>query len=418
MRYLKSINELFRSLSFNNNIATPFTGTSNSPVSRFMEYEAGNKSGWKLVGMRPVDEHGNPARSKSGMEMMEIPIKKFTVDNNADYDLMKKVITAALGEIGNLPWIEDYNFPGNKAYATIYLAKLAMEFNGKLYAPVFEYPSLNKFGDSFWIGTMLDAKYVDVKDKEEMTTKKEKELVMSAKTIVILPDDVSDAEIKRASLAQLNSSIYNRWLMDCEERKKENLPLRKEPKPISPIMYDTQHAIIRDTGEKNFFLIYKQNSKEDPINFVLRTIGKKNITTDLIRKGKVDNVAIATTREMGKFFNLAPTDPKLKKFYYLPTKGNENPDLLPLKEGEYAGFTPLELIAVFPLKKKDQLYREISVLALRGPKAGRPISIKIMRGDKVQVPRTYAGATIYNIAEVTTIDFEDKKRVPVKWLEK
>jgi hypothetical protein len=417
MKYLKSINELFRSLSFNNNIATPFSGTSNSPISRFMEYEAGNKSGWRLVGMRPVDEYGNPARNKSGMESMEIPIKRFTVDNNADYALMKKVIIAALGEIGNLPWIEDYNFPGNKAYATIYLAKLAMEFNGKLYAPVFEYPSLNKFGDSFWIGTMLDAKYVDVRDSEEMTTKKEKELVMSAKTIVILPDDVSDAEIKKASLAQLNSSIYNRWLMECEERKKENLPLRKEPKPINPLVYDTQHAIIRETGEKNFFVIYKQNSKEDPINFVLRTIGKKNITSELTRKS-VSSDYETKRASSGKFFNLAPTESKLKKFYYLPAKGNENVDLIPLKEGNYVGFTPLEIISVFPPKIKNQVFREVSVMLLRGPKIGKPTTIKLMSGDKVFVPRLYSGETLYNEAEITRIDFEDKKRVPVRWIEK
>jgi len=411
MKYLKSINELFRSLSFNNNIATPFTGTSNSPISRFMEYEAGNKSGWRLVGMRPVDEHGNPARSKSGVEMMEIPIKKFTVDNNADYDLMKKVITAALGEIGNLPWIEEYNFPGNKAFATIYLAKLAMEFNGKLYAPVFEYPSLNKFGDSFWIGTMLDAKYVDVKDREEMTTKKEKELVMSAKTIVILPDDVSDSEIKRASLAQLNSSIYNRWLMDCEQRKAEGLPLRKEPKPISPLVYDSQHGIIRETGEKNFFVIYKQSSKEDPINFILRTIGKKNIVSDVVRKGKVDVVSKDTSREMGKYLNLAPSDNKLKTFYYSPNEKNQNKDLLP-------GFNRLEIVHVFPPKNKNQTFREVSVLLFRGPKAGKIISIKLESGDKVRVPRLYAGELLFNDAIITSIDQEDKKRVPVKWTEK
>ena len=411
MKYLKSINELFRSLSFNNNIATPFTGTSNSPISRFMEYEAGNKSGWRLVGMRPVDEHGNPARSKSGVEMMEIPIKKFTVDNNADYDLMKKVITAALGEIGNLPWIEEYNFPGNKAFATIYLAKLAMEFNGKLYAPVFEYPSLNKFGDSFWIGTMLDAKYVDVKDREEMTTKKEKELVMSAKTIVILPDDVSDSEIKRASLAQLNSSIYNRWLMDCEQRKAEGLPLRKEPKPISPLVYDSQHGIIRETGEKNFFVIYKQSSKEDPINFILRTIGKKNIVSDVVRKGKVDVVSKDTSREMGKYLNLAPRDNKLKTFYYSPNEKNQNKDLLP-------GFNRLEIVHVFPPKNKNQTFREVSVLLFRGPKAGKIISIKLESGDKVRVPRLYAGELLFNDAIITSIDQEDKKRVPVKWTEK
>lgn len=415
MKYLKSINELFRSLSFNNNIATPFSGTSNSPISKFMEYEAGNKSGWRLVAMKPVDEHGNPTRTKSGMEVREIPIKRFTVDYNADYDLMKKVITAALGEIGNLPWIEDYNFPGNKAFATIYLAKLAMEFNGKLYAPVFEYPSLNKLGDSFWIGTMLDAKYVDVKDGEEMTTKKEKELVMSAKTIVILPDDVSDAEIKRASLAQLNSSIYNRWLMDCEQKKAEGLPLRKEPKAISPLVYDTQHAIIRETGEKNFFIIYKQSSKEYPINFVLKTIGKKNITTELTRKS-VSSDYESKRASSGKFFNLAPTDAKLKKFYYLPAKGNENSDLVPLKEGVYAGFTPVEIISVFPPKIKNQVFREVSVMLFRGPKAGKPITIKLMSGDKVFIPRLGITETLYNEAEITRIDFDDKKRVPVRWI--
>jgi hypothetical protein len=291
-----------------------------------------------------------------------------------------------------------------------------MEFNGKLYAPVFEYPSLNKFGDSFWIGTMLDAKYVDVKDREEMTTKKEKELVMSAKTIVILPDDVSDSEIKRASLAQLNSSIYNRWLMECEERKKENLPLRKEPNPISPLVYDTQHAIIRDTGEKNFFLIYKQGSKEDPINFVLRTIGKKNITSELTRKS-VSLDYESKRASSGKFFNLAP-EPSLKKFYYAPGPGNENVDLAPLKEGEFAGYTPLEIISVFPPKIKNQTYREVSVMPLRGPKIGKPITIKLKSDDKAHIPRLYMGKPVYNEAEITRIDFDDKKRVPVRWIEK
>jgi len=382
-----------------------------------MEYESGNKSGWRLIAMKPVDEHGNPARTNSGMEVREIPIKRFTVEYNADYDLMKKVITAALGEIGNLSWIEDYNFPGNKAFATIYLAKLAMEFNGKLYAPVFEYPSLNKIGDSFWIGTMLDSKYVDVKDSEEMTTKKEKELVMSAKTIVILPDDVSDAEIKRASLAQLNSSVYNRWLMECEQKKAEGLPLRKEPRPISPLVYDTQHAIIRETGEKNFFIIYKQNGKEDPINFVLRTIGKKNITSELTRKS-VGSDYESKRASSGKFFNLAPTEAKLKKFYYLPVKGNQNSDLVPLKEGAYAGYTPVEIISVFPPKIKNQVFREISVMLLRGPKAGKPTTIKLMSGDKVFIPRLGISETLYNEAEITRIDFDDKKRVPVRWIEK
>jgi hypothetical protein len=264
---------------------------------------------------------------------------------------------------------------------------------------------------------MLDAKYVDVRDSEEMTTKKEKELVMSAKTIVILPDDVSDAEIKKASLAQLNSSIYNRWLMECEERKKENLPLRKEPKPINPLVYDTQHAIIRETGEKNFFVIYKQNSKEDPINFVLRTIGKKNITSELTRKS-VSSDYETKRASSGKFFNLAPTESKLKKFYYLPAKGNENVDLIPLKEGNYVGFTPLEIISVFPPKIKNQVFREVSVMLLRGPKIGKPTTIKLMSGDKVFVPRLYSGETLYNEAEITRIDFEDKKRVPVRWIEK
>lgn len=411
MKYLKHINELFISQSFKNNVATPFNGVSKSPISRFMEYESGNKSGWRLVAMRPVDEHGNPSRDKGGKLLPDIPIKQFVDNYNADYILMKNVIAAALGEIGNQPWIEDYNFPGNKAFATIYLAKLAMEFREKLFTPIFDYPSLNKIGDSFWIGTMLDNKYVDIKDGENMITRKEKELVMSAKTIVILPDDISDSEIKKASLAQLNSSIYNRWLMDCEQRKAEGLPLRKEPKPISPLVYDSQHGIIRETGEKNFFVIYKQSSKEDPINFILRTIGKKNIVSDVVRKGKVDVVTKDTSREMGKYLNLAPSDNKLKTFYYSPNEKNQNKDLLP-------GFNRLEIVHVFPPKNKTQTFREVSVLLFRGPKAGKIISIKLDSGDKVRVPRLYAGELLFNDAIITSIDQEDKKRVPVKWTEK
>ena len=189
-----------------------------------------------------------------------IKTKDFLYDNSAidQLDIIKSSITAALGEIANQSWIDGVKFSNNKAYATIYLGRLGLIFGDKYYTPILRYPK-GRQGNTFWISA--------TNDKGNF----------SAKTIIITEADISDVGIEHNAIAIQNATYYRQWLELNEERRKDNLTLIREPKKVNDREFIKSHEIIRNTGEKSFFVIYILGSRYNAIDFA-RKAGGANIS--------------------------------------------------------------------------------------------------------------------------------------------
>lgn len=392
MKYLKSfeINEISKSENYLKITSTPYNGNEPTSISRFVEYTSENKNGWKLTSFQPVDEHSNP-RGK------ELNLKQFSNKYpTADFNGIKLAITSALGEMGIQKWIEEFKFVANKKYACIYLGKLGIKFEDELFAPILEYPASGKKGDSFWLSASMGFDEVGHR-------------IMVARTVLIHPDHISDSEIERASLSLLNNSRIKAWEDENERRRISNEIVSKiMPRHITEREFYPQLEIIRDNGERNFFICYIDGvSEKNIVSFAKRSVtGETEATLPVSTSSSKDNRE--AKRQHGKFFNLAPTDKSLRIFQYYNTDiNNKN---LPLNK-----YTFLE-IQTFGKPTYTKNYREVSVRDIR---TNKTFALKLKIGDKIKVPRLYDNKISYNEAEIilTPPESINSKRIAVKWLD-
>ena len=393
---IQKIDELLKSETYKKVISIPDSGEGFSDLSRFVEYSSTNKNGWKIIAMHPVDPNGNP-------EGKEIEIKKFVVLQSANLEEIKKSITVALGAMGNQEWIDRYEFPSNKAYAVIYLGRIAIQMNDKYYCPIFEYPGSGKKGDSFWISATTN--------KGEHGS-----ISYSARTVVVHPDSISNAELQHAGLAQLNASRVKAWQEANEKIKEEGGHV---PRSITEREYFPSLEIVREPGEKTFFIIYRNTLPDkDLINFARSAVTGETFTTEFVRKGATENEGNKRERAShSKFFDLDPTDERLMVFKYFNPEGqNKNPALQP-------GWNLLTLVkgTIFKPGAYTQEHRDISVKLLNKPTT---LTLRVKVGDKLKVPRIAKGSeklpnrVVHEEAEVTRTENIpiNKKRIAIRFI--
>ena len=391
MKYLKQfdlIQELSKSDNYFKITATPYTSEVSSELSRFVEYTSNHKNGWKLLAFQQVDENSNPRGKELNLNHFS---KKYPT---ADFPEIKLAITTALGEMANQRWIDEFNFVANKKYACIYLGKLGIKFGDEYYSPILEFPASNKKGDTFWLSGSLGTDEVGNR-------------IMVARTVLIHPYDISDAEIESSSLMMLNNSRLKMWEEENIKRKESGeLASKIMPRRISEREYYPQLEILRDNGEKSFFICYLDGvSEKNAVAFAKRSVTGES--APVIRKTEVKEKG-DFKREHGKFFNLAPSDKSLRIFQYYNT--NPNNKSLPLNK-----YTFLE-IQTFGKPTYGKTFRDVSVKDI---KTGKTFAMKLEVGDKVKVPRLYDNKISYNEAEIITTPAEpiNSKRIAVKWLE-
>ena len=87
MRYLKSINELYKSPGYLNRISTPDSETGDINLSRFVEWTPKYTQGWELLGMREVDEDGYELSDRY------IAIDKFIFEQKLSLNIIKSPFT-------------------------------------------------------------------------------------------------------------------------------------------------------------------------------------------------------------------------------------------------------------------------------------------------------------------------------------
>ena len=404
MKYIlpfDKIDELIKSDNFIKFTSTPYSTDGLSPESKFAEYDASHKEGWKLKGVMPVDSNGNVTGK-------EIGIEKFLKNYPASYEVLNKAISASLNPLVNQSWIDDYTFIANKTHATIYLGKLGFKFGEELFSPILEYPSTNKSGNTFWIGANVS------RDREG-------NIGLFARTILVFPYDVSDVEIQSGSLQAINSSRLRRWYLSNQEIKAENDILAREGKPLKPLMnkpiriseirFYPEHVVVREPTQKDFFIVYLFGVSDEEVEQYAKSAITGETFKPTFRKSKIElKDTEEMKREYNKKWNLSPTDSGLKAFWYFNT-GGKNPNL------ESDKWNYLTIDRVLMSKSAADNFRVMDVIDRRGKK----FQLKIFAGDKVKVPKLYKDSsgkkTIdFNESEVMKIDTNDKKNISIRWI--
>ena len=371
MRHILRIDELFKSENYEKAIATPYTSKVPVKNSRFVE-EKISHTGWRLVGFYPCSPEGNPRGEI-------IPRKRFEVDNNIDMESIQKALTAGLGQMGNQSWIESYEVPSDREHTLVYLGKLAVEVKGKTYVAVFKIPTLKGIeGETFWMSVTSAVN----RDTEE--------IVQTARAIALYPYDMSDADLESSSRIRVNLSNKKQWEERNRERKeKGEIPSRIPPKQFNELEFSKNFRVIRDTNNKDFFVVWKDTEKGDPIEYSIGVVSgtKKPPRETLARVFDVGTEKME--RSYQTFFQLNPTDSRYLTFKYWGK--TPNPNLNP------NNYTTLRIVKSESKKTKEinPDFREILVEPLTGPKAGKgKFTLKIKPGDRLQVPRLPRGAGV------------------------
>ena len=412
MKYLidfSKINELKKAFTYIDRTSTPYTDGGDITQSRFVEYSPKYTQGWELIGMQLVD--------KDGYEISDRYLKfdNFKFDyslNDNDVRIIKAVITAALGEIANKSWIEGFKFESNKAYATILLGKLGMLFSkdgeDKYYTPILKYPS-GREGNTFWLSAEFD--------KGEQW----------AKTVIVTKPDISNNEIEHNGIALLQSTYRKLWQAENDKRRREERPLLPETaiKQVNAAAYVKSNVIIRETGEKQFFVIYVQGSKYNPIDFARKVCGA-NITLDVPR------ITVATEKPAKRTYQKSPNF-----FYYNPMDNPRNKYLLDKYKDNIAKLAEIkELIGRLKLflyqdpetnkfeyvilnrvlkTGPNVTYKRLELIDPKGKKKGT-FTIDVKSGDKLRIPvidEENPGQIKFFEVKVGQVNARDNKRLTV-----
>ena len=399
LKKYKQFNEIIKSDIYLKKTSTPYTDGGVSPESRFMEYDSEKfKEGWVLKSMQRVDFNGR----KIGKE---VPIKTFTNNFNTSFETIKTSITAALGEMARLPWIDNIKTQYGKLFTSIYLGKFGLEFKGELYSPVFELPEEGgKSGDTFWL--------VGTTPKTSKRFNRNSDNELEARTVMILNSDMTNDEIERVALHAIYQPIYRAWhkkiLLDIQQ----GINSHKERPIIDPAYFKSAYQLIRDTGKKNFFIIFKSGfSEKDIVNSAKRGVrGYGDLEKSVVFRGKpIADDKEKEKRSMGKYFNLDADSMDMRTFQYF-NKDKENHNV------DFEKFTPL---SVLKLNRMDPI-SGIRYIEVKNLKNQKTFVLKLKPGDIIKIPIKYGTSIKYNKSEVTqtnTSSTKNNSRVPIRPIE-
>ena len=347
MKYLKRLNELIKSHTYIDRTSSPYRDAGDIKLSRFVEYTEQFNQGWELVGMQEVDDDGYEVSDRY------IKFKDFKFDYSLDEyteSSMKRAISAALSEIGNASWIENFKFGPNKAYGVILLGKVGLIFDKKIFTPILKYHS-GREGSTFWLSATFD--------RGEQY----------ARTVTVTSPDISNHELLRNGIDLQNKSYYQQFMATNADRQKDGLAPLRTPKTVDERAFSNSFDVVRDTGEKQFFIIYVKGSKYDPIEFA-RKAGGANIELSAKRLTSGETDASNYKRNYNsrqKSFNLMETDPRLKVFYYYNKQDNK--------------WEPYVLDRVIKTKP-NVTYKELEVRKGKGN-----VRLRLYAGDKLRIAK-------------------------------
>lgn len=399
MKYIKSINELFLSPGYLNRIAVPSSEVGEIKWSRFVEWTPEFSQGWELMGMQEVDS--------DGWEISEtyIAIDKFIYEQGLSEDqvkIMKSAMSEALHQMGKAKWIEGIKFEENKANGLICLGKIGLMFKNKLYSPIFRYS--RREGNLFWI-------VADFYKGNQI-----------ARSVMITKPDISRYELERNSIDIQNAHYRMDFDVENKKRKEENRPLLREPKTVSDERaFVNQLSIVKETGEKQFFVIYVDDSKYDRIQFAKRMAGA-NIHLDLPRETLAVSGEKKRTysKSIDYFYLDINANPRynylLNKFKNDPAKLREVKDLgsrmkiLLYEEGGKFNYGTIVNVSVTPADAKSDSMT-LTLSTGKGPK-----NIRITSGTKLRIPvfdeSDLEKIQLFNV-KIGKVNPKDKKKVPV-----
>jgi len=414
MKYLIDfkINELKKSFTYIDRTSTPYTEKGDLTNSRFSEFSSKNSQGCELIGMQEIDNDGYEISDKY------IKFDKFIYEYNLsepEVNIVKHVITAALGEIANQSWIDAFKFESNKAYATILLGKLGLLFikdnQSKYFTPILRYPK-GREGNTFW----LNAEF----EKGEQW----------AKTVIVTKPDVSDNELEHNGISLLQSTYRKLWETENDKRRREERPLLPETaiKKVNASAFVKSNIIVRETGEKQFFMVYIQGSKYNPIDFARKTCGA-NI--ELISYKRIPNTLPTSTKK-------DKDSKKINYFYFDPNDDPKNQYLLNKYKNDTGQLkivkTSIDRLKLILYKdnetqkfkyavlkrplitKKSYPYKEVEISdpMIKGKEVKSIIELK--SGDKLRIPvidEKNPGRITFNEVTIGKIDSKDNKRISV-----
>lgn len=376
MRYVKTINELYKSPGYLNRIATPDSEVGDLTWSRFVEWTPKHTQGWELMGMQEVDEDGYELSNRY------IAIDKFIFEqglNENEVGVMKSAITAALCNIGNARWIDDFKFEYNKANAIICLGKVGLIFKNKYYTPVFRFAK--REGSLFWI-------VADFYKGNQI-----------ARSIMVTRSDISKFELERNSIEIQNAHYRREFEEENKERRKEGRPLLLQPKEVKDErVFVNQLTIVKDTGEKQFFVIYIDNSKYDRIQFAKKMTGS-DVMLDLPRTAVLKSGEGKRGYTKQNYFYLTDIHARERIFYYF-NKSSE-------KWEKY--------ILIRPIVQPNISFKEIEAESVNKVK----VRLKIKSGDLLKISKIQEDdENKINLlpVEVLKINPKDNKKIEVKLL--
>lgn len=376
MRYIKTINELYKSPGYMNRITTPDSEVGDLTWSRFVEWTPRFTQGWELLGMQEVDEDGYELSNRY------IAIDKFIFEqglNENEVNVMKISITAALGQLGNSKWIDGFKFEQNKANALICLGKVGLIFKNKYYTPIFRF--MKREGSLFWI-------VADFYKGNQI-----------ARSIVVTRPDISKFELERNSIEIQNAHYRREFEEENKQRRKERRPLLLQPKEVKDErVFINQLTIIKDTGEKQFFVIYIDNSKYDRIQFAKKMTGA-DVMLDLPRTAILKTAEMKRGYNKQNYFYLTDIHARERIFYYF-NKSSE-------KWEKY--------ILIRPIVQPNSSFKEIEAETVNKVK----VRMKIKAGDLLKISKIQDDdENKINLlpVEVLKINPKDNKKIEVKLL--
>ncbi len=378
--------EMLKSHAYLKKTSTPYNGGADT-ISRLMEYSEDYPDGWKLKEMQKVDFNG---RKIGG----PIPIKTFLQNYAISIQSIKTSITAALGELARLSWIENIKTRYGALYAAIYLGKFGLEFNGEVYSPVFELPDEgNKSGDSFWL--------LATSPKQNKPTNE-----LEARAIMILDCDLTDDEVSTKVMHSIYQPIYRKWMKEMEELMQKdpgNFFKKKRDRPtLTDHQFKSAFDLVRDTGKKNFYIIFKSGRDEKTlISSAKRGVrGFGDIEKEKIIRGSEIMQTGMTDKKItqSKFFYLTKNLP----FWYYQKGDNKN-----LETDKF------NLLTIVGIKGYN---KGVMVLEVRN-KTNQVFQLNLRNHDRIKIAKEGAKEKKFIEAEVTNVENnKTNTRVQIKYV--
>lgn len=386
--------EMLKSHLYLKKTSTPYNGGADS-ASRLMPYDDESFiDGWKLKEMQKVDFNGR----KIGTP---ITLKTFLQNYAISIESVKTSITAALGELARLSWIENIKVRHGALYASVYLGKFGLEFNGEVYSPVFELPDEgNKSGDTFWL-------LAAPQKSKQGRFKGDKEL--EARAIMILDGDLTNDFVMKKAFHAVYQPLYRKWLKSMQDLMKndpDNFDDKKIKKPgMTEQQFSSAYELIRDTGKKNFFIIFKSGrDSKDLVNAAKRGVrGYGDVEAGkIIRRAEILTNKPEVEKEkikQSKFFYLSKNTP----FWFFQKGGHRN-----MEENAY------NLLTIVGVKDVEKGVMKIEVRN----KSNQVFQIGLKAHDKIKIPKETTKVKKFVEAEITSVDnSKGNTRVQIRYLD-